>query len=155
MRLWRICNARRALALDGEGARLFGGRWNSPGTAVVYASSTISLAVLETFVHFDPINQPNESVLISIEVPGKARIESIDPEKLPDNWLAYPAPRELAGVGDAWAKAMASLMLRVPSAVVPEEFNILLNPAHAGIRKCRAEVVRKFQYDQRMLKLKR
>lgn len=154
MRLWRICNAKHALALDGEGARLCGGRWNSPGTAVIYTSSSISLAVLETFVHFEPTQKPTESVLVSIEVPGKARVESIDRRNLTDDWAIYPAPEELSKVGNKWVKSGASLLLMVPSAVIPEESNILLNPLHPDIKKCRAKIERQFQYDRRLVKSK-
>lgn len=152
MRLWRISSRGRAPDLVGEGSRLFGGRWNSRGTPVVYSASSISLAILESFVHFDPQHAPADAVLIAIDVPARARSESIDQNDLPQNWIQYPAPPELAALGDRWAWSASSLILKVPSAVVPEEFNILLNPLHRGISKCTAQIVRPFQYDHRMKK---
>lgn len=136
---WRISRAPFA-DLSGTGARLYGGRWNSPGRALIYAAETAALAVLEVRVHLDltPDLLPDDYVLTGIET-GSAAIETI--EALPD------APHE---IGDAWLAEARSPVLRVPSFIVPESFNLLLNPAHpeaAGFQTVRQ---RPFRFDARL-----
>lgn len=152
MRLWRVSNKKHAPGLDGEGARRYGGRWNNRGIALVYSAPTISLATLEIFVHLDPRLPPTNYVLIAIDVPDKASIETLDLAKLPKNWARYPAPPKLATIGDDWAKSRRSLLLKVPSAIVPEEHNILLNPLHDEIVQCSGQIIRSFEFDARMIK---
>ena len=129
----RIVKTRRAdTAFDGEGARRAGGRWNSSGTRVVYLVKTIALAALEILVHLDdaglrasysfiPISFP----VACVQTPGKKGVAV-----LPDGWADTPAPIGCARRGDDWVQSGASLVLRVPSVIVPWESNFLLNPAH-------------------------
>jgi RES domain-containing protein len=147
--VWRLCKRRHA-ALDGQGARLAGGRWNSRGTAVVYASETLSLAALELLVHGDPALLPDDLVAIAIAIPDGLPVRRIEAAGLPRTWRRYPAPESLAPLGDAWAKDRASAVLSVPSAVVPGERNFLLNPAHPDFRRIRAGRPEKFALDARL-----
>jgi RES domain-containing protein len=147
--VWRLCKRRHA-ALDGEGARLAGGRWNSRGTAVVYASETLSLAVLELLVHCDPALLPDDLVAIAIEVPDGLSARRIEAAALPRTWRRFPAPESLVRLGDAWAKDRTSAVLSVPSAVVPGERNFLLNPAHPDFRRIRAGRPERFALDARL-----
>lgn len=152
MRVWRL--ARRAYrALDGEGARLYGGRWNSEGRAVVYSSQTPSLAILESLVHVDPADVPSDLVLIEAEVPGDGDVGAVvDPDLFADpSWREHPAPEWQATLGDSWVDDGTYLWLAVPSAVVPQERNILLNPAHARMREVTVVDVRPFGFDERLL----
>lgn len=115
---------------DGEGAFRFGGRWNSPGTRIVYAAGSVSLAALELLVHLN-----NEQRLISyslIEVSFDERlVMSVDDFRgLPKNWADSPAPQAIQRIGDDWSNQMASAVLKVPSAVIPSESNYLINIAH-------------------------
>jgi RES domain-containing protein len=127
---WRILKSRHAsTAFDGEGARLYGGRWNSPGTPMVYTSSTISLAVLEVLVHLQKANLLSSYSLISAGF-DDALVERLDHSRLPDGWRAYPAPSELQRIGEEWAQSQRSAVLEVPSVIVELEINYLLNPAH-------------------------
>jgi RES domain-containing protein len=127
---WRIVKTRLAgSAFDGEGARLHGGRWNSPGTRVVYTSESVSLALLEILVHLRAATALPTYSLISVRL-DDAQVTALDRGRLPAAWRAFPAPAELARLGDAWAAAGGSLALEVPSAVVPRESNYLLNPGH-------------------------
>ncbi len=127
LKAYRIVKRRFAgTAFSGEGARLFGGRWNSPGVAVVYTSSTIALAVLEWRAHLT--QWPAPPVMI-IEIEFSPALMTW-PAKLPKNWKQLPAPKANASVGDNWVKSGKSPVLQLPSAIVPEEFNYLLNPAH-------------------------
>lgn len=113
-------------AFSGEGARLYGGRWNSPGVPLVYTSSTIALAILEWRAHLTQWPAP-PVLIIEIEF-SPALVNS--PSKLPNNWKQLPAPRGNTAVGDGWFKSAASAILQVASAIVPDEFNYLLNPLH-------------------------
>ena len=151
MIVWRIARA-AFQALDGEGARLNGGRWNGEGTAVVYASGSLSLAALELLVHVEPLSMPADLVAMEIEVPDRAGLGAVaELARLPDGWREYPAPEWEAELGDTWVRDGTFLWLAVPSAVVPEERNVLLNPAHEAMRKVRVRSVRPFRFDERLL----
>ena len=129
LQLWRLCR-RKYIAFDGEGSRLAGGRWNLRGTAVVYTSATLSLAVLEYFVNLPRAAAPQDLVAIAAEVPKDLPMTSVEESALPRNWRKYPAPEALAEIGTRWAEDRKTPILAVPSAVVPHERNYLLNPAH-------------------------
>src|SRR5215217_6516134 len=116
--------------LDGEGARLYGGRWNSPGVPVVYAASHLSLAVLELLVHTDPDLLPADLVAHEVELPDDLSVERVDLATLPDDWRDVPDHPACRAIGDAWAAEARAAVLVVPSAVVPQEANWLLNPRH-------------------------
>ncbi len=144
MRAWRLAR-RRYAALDGAGARHYGGRWNRPGQAVVYASENLSLAVLEIIVHLEVALDefPSDYVKIAIEVPDAVSIRRI--ERLPKT------DAEMSEFGSRWYESASSAVLAVPSIVVPEEFNLLLNPEHADFHKIKAAASRPFRFDRRLL----
>ena len=129
MQVWRLCR-RKYSVFDGEGARLAGGRWNRRGTAVVYTSATLSLAVLEYFVNLPRAVAPQDLVSIAAEVPDDLPVTVVEESGLPRGWRRYPAPEALAEIGSRWAQQRATPVLAVPSAVVPREWNYLLNPGH-------------------------
>ena len=150
MRVWRLARE-PFLALDGEGARLAGGRWNSEGVAVVYTSSTLSLAALEYLVHIDPQDVPGDLIAVAVEVPDQTPIEKVQIRDQPSDWnLVFDHPRCVA-IGDDWIAAGRSLGLLVPSALVPEEWNLLLNPVHADAQSVRVTATRPFVFDHRLL----
>jgi RES domain-containing protein len=147
--VWRL--TRRAhQALDGEGARLYGGRWNSEGVAVVYASATLALAALEYLVHVDPQDVPDDLVALRVDVPDAAAAETVAVADLPADWNTLDDHPACVARGDAWAAVGTALALRVPSAIVPEEGNVLLNPAHPGMRLVRVAAARPFAFDPRL-----
>lgn len=151
--VWRItpgCYADRAF--DGEGTRLYGGRWNHPGTALVYCSSTLSLAALEYFVNLEPLLAPRDLVAIPAEIPADTTRSELDAAVLPAGWRSYPAPERLRDLGDGWVRGGESSVLLVPSAVIPRERNFLLNPAHRDFPKVRIGKPEPFSYDPRMWK---
>ena len=149
---WRVVKARHAgTAFDGEGPRLRGGRWNSPGTAVVYTSQSISLAVLETLVHFDRESPLPELVVISCRFPGHL-LSEIDRSALPGHWRSYPASPELQQIGDEWIKSRRSAVLAVPSAIVETERNYLLNPRHRAFGSIVIGARQPFAFDLRLLR---
>jgi RES domain-containing protein len=156
--VWRIATDTKdyeADDLSGTGAKITGGRWNEPGHAVVYASETRALACLETVVHLNagglPLNRYLVAVTISAEVWGPARTETA--ASLPVGWDADPAGRASIRFGTTWIRSMASAVLRVPSIIVPEDYNILINPRHADISALTGVKVRKWLYDPRLAKM--
>ena len=134
---WRICAPKYAdTAFSGEGARIHGGRWNSKGRAVVYASESVSLAVLEQIVHVEDPAVLNAFVVVSAPLDENA-IEVLPPFSLPDDWRSYPAPLSTKRIGDAWLSEARSLALKVPSVTVRGQHNYLIDPAHpdfAGVQ---------------------
>ena len=152
MGLWRL--AREAYqALDGDGARLYGGRWNSEGVPVVYASESLSLAVLEYLVHVDPALIPADLLAMEIELPDDPALGAVvDPALFPaGDWRTYPAPEWQAELGDLWIEDATFLWLAVPSAIVPEEHNVLLNPRHPRMADVRTVGTRPFRFDRRLV----
>lgn len=137
--------------LSGAGAKIAGGRWNERGSAMVYASSTRALACLETLVHISAL--PLNRYLVEVEVPGDllACAEIVRPEDL-IGWDAQPAGRASIAFGTLWASARRSALLLVPSIIVPEEANLLVNPEHPDAGRVTARKVRKWLYDPRMEK---
>jgi RES domain-containing protein len=127
LKAYRIVKRKFAsTAFSGEGARLYGGRWNSPGVSMVYTSSTIALAVLEWRAHL--AQWPAPPVMI-VEIQFSPALV-LTPARLPHHWKQLPAPKANAAVGDNWSKSGKSAILKLPSAIVSEEFNYLLNPLH-------------------------
>lgn len=148
---WRITKARYATnAFDGEGARLAGGRWTSPGHPVVYTAENAALAALEMLVHLDATARPGY-VLIPCTFPNDFVLR-LDRRRLPAAWRAYPAPAVLQQLGDAWIQSRASAVLDVPSAVISMQSNYLLNPAHADFARVRTGTPGPFDFDSRLVK---
>jgi RES domain-containing protein len=153
MVLWRICRAARAInAFDGEGARRNPGRWNRKDVAIVYCASSLSLAALEYFVHVDADDFPGDLVAIRAELPDDVDVERIDVDRLPRDWRLAPGPSSLQDIGTEWAASLRTVALLVPSAVVPVEHNILVNPGHPNISKLSQGVPEAFAFDPRMRK---
>lgn len=150
---WRLVKATHAAsAFDGEGARLFGGRWNERATAVVYLGGTLSLAALETFVHLSAADVHLEFVAIEVVIPEEIRVSQLPRGRLPANWRAEPPPAETKTIGSSWVRAGETLLLRVPSVIVPRESNYLLNPAHPDFLRVRIRPPEPFGFDRRMWK---
>ncbi len=158
MRLWRITSHQWALDRQCEGARQFGGRWNPPGTAALYAATTVELCALEKFVHVGAIGgavqgifQGPRLVLVAIDLPDDPElIHSAETAKLPSNWAALPAPANTQNFGQQWLDASSGLALLLPSAVVPESHIALINPRHFAFQHITMHIVRPFMFDRRM-----
>lgn len=118
---------------------------------MVYASTTLSLATLEMLVHVDVEDLPSDLVAIEIAVAKGARFERIHVKDLPRDWAELPGHPACRKIGDGWAMARESLVLRVPSAVVPEEENTLVNPAHPDAATLRVVSTRLFRLDRRLI----
>lgn len=130
--LWRVVKRRRAAtAFDGKAAQRFGGRWNSPGRRAVYASATQSLALLEVLVHLDVGRPLPRFVAFRFEVDAEL-IDHLPVTQLPRYWRSSRGWLATQRIGDGWLAAGRALALAVPSAIVPEESNYVLNPAHSA-----------------------
>jgi len=151
MFVWRL--TRRTHAddpLSGEGARRYGGRWNHIGVPIVYASESLSLAVLEYLVNLPLSDLPADLVSIQIEIPGTLPRTEISIDDLPDNWRTFPATDELKEIGTDWAQQAKTAILVLPSVVIPNERNFLLNPSHALARKFVVISIQSFTLDDRL-----
>lgn len=127
---WRITKLRHAAsAFSGEGARLYGGRWNSAGLAVVYVSASQSLAMLEIVAHLNRQSILDRYVVFQVEF-DESMVEVVDPTTLGPSWRDSPRPVEIAAIGDEWVRRGTSAVLAVPSTLIPAERNYLLNTAH-------------------------
>lgn len=153
MLVWRICKAKyAATSFSGEGARLYSGRWNPAGVAVVYTSTSLALACLEFFVHLDPSVAPNDLVSTSATIPPGLAIERVGTEKLPEDWHAAEHPA-LQMLGAEWVASQRSVALEVPSVVVDGDWNVLLNPAHPDFRRLPVSEPKPWSFDERMFKM--
>lgn len=136
--------------LTGIGAKTVGGRWNFKGIAVLYTSSSVSLSMLECLAHFPPAYAPKDMALASISIPEDS-IQEIRLEQLPENWRAVPSPRALKELAYKWIKKQESLVLKVPSIIVPEEYNYIINPFHPDFSTIKLNQVKPFRFDNRVL----
>lgn len=147
---WRIVKEKHvATAFSGEGAAKTGGRWNSRGVAVVYTSGTKSLAALESLVHLKP---PVLFKYVVIRIKFDARFVEIASFKaLPTDWRVEPPPQSSQAVGDAWVQEGRSAVLALPSVIVSEELNYILNPAHPDFKRISIGKPQRFTFDPRLL----
>jgi len=149
---WRIFKAKhQETAFSGEGARLFGGRWNSKGTAMIYTAGSVSLAVLEMLVHLESQNVLPHYLLAEIRF-NESVVEDITVGDLPGDWQASPPPSKMRAIGDTWIVECRSAVLRVPSAVVPSEWNYLLNAAHPDFTLIELHGAEPFAVDPRLIR---
>ena len=153
--LWRIgvdAPTYEADDLSGKGAELTGGRWNDPGVPMIYAAMTRSMACLETLVHLNAGGLPLNRYLVEITAPDalwtQARRESED--SLSVGWDATPPGRVSTSFGTDWVRSQSTALLIVPSAIIPEECNVLINPVHPDSAHVTASKVRRWTYDPRL-----
>jgi RES domain-containing protein len=152
MRLWRLCRKLHAAnPFSGEGARLYGGRWNSEGVRMVYTSPSLALAAVETFVNLEPNLIPDDLVTIEVEIPDDIQTERVDISSLPRKWHEL-RDESLKAFGDRWILAGETLALHVPSAAIRGEWNVLLNPEHPDFRQVKIGKPRAFAFDLRMFR---
>src|SRR5690554_1055111 len=140
-----------ATAFDGEGARRFGGRWNHRGSAVAYTSESLALATLEQLVHVAAGIPLNGRVAIGLDIPEDLPIRTILPDELPEGWRRVDGLRALKNLGSEWILSKESAVLRVPSVIIPSEFNLLINPAHPDLERLRFHAPRPYEFDPRLL----
>ena len=149
---WRIVKPRRVGdAFSGEGARLFGGRWNPVGKPMVYAAESKALAALEILVHVDDGGLMDEYLCIPVRF-DKRLMRSLDLKSLPGNWRANPPPASTQEIGAGWLGEAGSVVLEVPSVLIPGESNYLINPLHPAFGKLGIGAPEPFEFDPRLLR---
>ncbi|HSO71396.1 MAG TPA: RES domain-containing protein [Thermodesulfobacteriota bacterium] len=150
IRAWRIVNARNAAtAFSGDGSRRSGGRWNSRGYRAVYLADSLALATLEVMVHGVSYETLQNYVCIVAAIP-KRIIQEVDQKSLPRNWRNDLPPAELRELGDRWLNEQKSAALKVPSAVIPVEYNYILNPRHKDFGKIEIAEPLRLAFDKRL-----
>lgn len=150
--VWRIAEVTPEYSADdlsGLGAKRSGGRWNSKGCPVIYASENIALAVLETIVHIRPAKQPQNRYLVRINIPNDVWHLRGQLNSPPVGWDAEPFGKPGIKAGDVWLRDRLTALLVVPSVIVPEECTVLLNPEHPDAMRVTATMLRKWNYDCR------
>ena len=156
--VWRIATDTPDYTADdlaGTGAKSSGGRWNRKGTAMVYTSGSAALACLETLVHLATNPLPLNRYLVRVEIPHAAfmarlRLDDLVAAERQVGWDAEPAGKVSLDLGTAWVEGMRSAVLEVPSVVLAEESNFLINPQHPDAAGIRAVKLRRFEYDRRL-----
>jgi RES domain-containing protein len=148
---WRIVRAARVnTAFTGEGARIYGGRWNSRGTAAIYVSEHESLAALELLVHLTPLPPDDQYLSFRLEW-GDKLTERFPVKNLPAHWNAEPPDFRTMQIGDEWVRAGKSVALAVPSVLSASEVNFLLNPKHPDFKKIKISRAVEYRFDSRLL----
>jgi len=151
MNVWRLVTARFAdNAFSGEGARLYGGRWNRKGAALVYTAESQSLAMLEMLVQDEPLRA--RYVIIQARIPKGLKIRQIELAQLPPDWRTISARTQLQAIGSAWAQEQSTAVLAVPSVVIPGETNYLFNPLHPHFSKIEIGEPQAFVTDLRLIR---
>lgn len=150
MHAWRIAKRQNALDRQGTGARLSGGRWNSPDVAAVYAGLTPEIAALEKLVHTGDI-LPTDLVLVEMSLPDNPKLyQRYMPADLPPGWDDLPSSTVATQIGDKFLLDSIHLGLIIASAVMPEANNIVLNPSHAAFSSVTMAITRLFEFDSRL-----
>jgi RES domain-containing protein len=150
--VWRLTRPEFAAELSGEGNATTGARWNSPGRGVVYASFNLSLCVLESFAHLPPLLRINlpEMAAVRIEIPDEASQLKIDLADLPSDLIGNEAEERCRQLGDGWLTEREQLICTVPSIIVPQERNMMINPAHRLMAKVKIVSTERFRFDPRL-----
>lgn len=151
MKAYRIAKTRYINDLSGSGARIYGGRWNYKGVSMIYTSESRALATVEYLVHLPLSIVPTFLSMAILLIPDHIIPIEIAISDLPNNWRDYPAPFRLAEIGTNWITQTDSLLLRVPSAVVEQEFNILINPMHPDMKHVSILQIERYKFDKRLL----
>jgi RES domain-containing protein len=150
MIVYRLSKMQYADDLSGEGARIAGGRWNHPGTAVVYTAESRALCLVEIAVHTGLANLPEDYCLITLSIPDDAPVTAFDPAGLGPGWNSFPYTPFTQVIGDNFVSENRFLVLKVPSAVVQGDFNYLINPAHPEASGVNLVDTEPFGFDRRL-----
>lgn len=152
MKLYRIAQKDFVKDLTGEGARLFGGRWNKKGRALLYTTENRSLAALEILVHVHNLSAVSNLSLLTLEIPDESKIDEVQKlTHLPNDWRKYATIPELQEFVEDWAEK-GGFVLKVPSAIIPEESNYLINPQSDFMNTIKIVSIEDFSLDERLLK---
>ena len=148
MIVYRLSDTKYADAIDGYGAKLFGGRWNSVGLPMLYTTQYISLAVLEILVKTTIANSPSDHSLASLSIADKVAMSTLEKAKLKSNWKMDINYSRF--IGDSFLKDGNAAILQVPSAIIDTEHNYLFNPLHPDFKILKIISIAAFQFDKRL-----
>lgn len=149
---FRLLKKKFSHHLSGKGASICGGRWNSIGTEIIYCSSSRALSLLETYVHIPSGLIPRDMTMMSIDIPDSISKTKIDTYALVDNWSTVPFTPSTQKLGDDFVRAREYCVLIVPSAIIPGDYNLLINPLHPDFKKNIILEVHDFPFDDRLFK---
>ncbi len=149
MKVFRLCKQKFSTDLSGKGARENGGRWNSAGIPLLYTSSSRALCLAEMAVHGALNQMANDYCMLTIELPLKFSQREMSYKDLPEDWRRFPVPFSTQKIGDEFVLSRTDLVFKVPSVLIPEEFNFLLNPLHKDFTKVKIEKGKSFVIDER------
>jgi RES domain-containing protein len=151
--VYRICKAKYAnTAFSGAGGLDSSGRWHRKGQPIVYAACTLSLAAIELLIHLGRTDSKIAFVSVRATIPDDFTKDSVDVADLPANWNSSPPIDATMDLGTKWCASTRSVAISVPSAVIPGEFNYLLNPAHSDFKLIKTSAPEPFAFDQRLWK---
>ncbi len=151
MRVFRLTRSKYKIELSGKGAAKSGNRWNSKGTEIIYCADSRALAMAEVAVHLSLATLPNDFVMLEIDIPSDVSKSSLSVSKLPVDWNQFPHNIQTQQFGDDFIAKNKTCILKVPSAVVPGDFNYLINPAHKDFLKIKIVGKDKFPFDKRLV----
>ena len=150
MRVFRLIRKKYGIELSGKGATLCGNRWNSKGTELIYCADSRALAMAEVAVHLSLSILPKDYVMVEIDIPSYLSISSLSKEDLPVNWSSFPHVLDTQQIGDAFVAERKNGVLKIPSAVVPGDFNFLINPQHPDFSAIQIVGQEDFPFDSRL-----
>lgn len=150
MRVFRLARKKHKIELSGKGAALSGNRWNSKGTEIIYTADSRALAMAEVAVHLTLATLPSDYVMMEIEIPTGVSKATVSVKKLPRGWQQFPHLLDTQIVGDSFVSEAKACVLKVPSAVVPGDFNYLINPFHSDFKQIKIVSVEDFPFDGRL-----
>jgi len=152
MELFRLAQSKHGKSLSGKGAAISGGRWNSPGTEIIYTAANRSLAMAEVAVHFSIATLPAGYMMMTLHVPDTISVSDLDLKLLPANWNQFPPLKATQAIGDRFIREGKTCALKVPSAVTSGDFNFLINPMHPEFKKIKISGYDPFPFDRRLFK---
>lgn len=150
MRVFRLIRRKYGIELSGKGAAISGNRWNSKGTELIYTADSRALAMAEVAVHLSLSILPKDYMMVEINIPESVSVGSLSVEKLPMNWNSFPHLLDTQLVGDEFVSERRACVLKVPSAVVPGDFNFLINPLHPEFPQIEIVGQENFPFDSRL-----
>lgn len=152
MIVFRLCRKQYADDLSGKGSEMSGGRWNSKGIAALYTSCSRALCTVEIVVHIPAGIIPKDYEMVAIEFPDDAVVKIIQPKDLPNTWNNNPITTHTQRIGNAFLSEQKALVLKVPSAIVKDEWNYIINPRHKDFHKIKIVNTEPFAFDTRLFK---
>ena len=150
MEVFRLARKKYPIELSGKGASMFGARWNFKGTEVIYTAQSRALAMAEVVVHLSLATLPKDFMMLTVDVPNSIVIENLDEKKLPKGWNVFPHSFTTQLLGEDFVKRGEACLLKVPSAVVKGDYNLIINPNHADFKKIKIIDQVDFPFDKRI-----